>query len=94
MPHFFGLSLRDLPVLAIETPEIAPGGGDGEDGCGGVKMVERFLFYGVHVYRTGIPVGQGVELSPDIYPGTADTSVPWFKVTPIGTDLTLNIRSV
>ena len=44
-----GSKLRDLPVLAVETSEIAAGSGDGEDHRTGVKMIERFLFNGVNV---------------------------------------------
>ena len=47
--HFFGLHLGDLPVLAVEAPEIAAGSGDREDQRTGIEMVERFLFNGINV---------------------------------------------
>ena len=60
-----GLSLGDLPVLTIKTPEVTPGGGYGEYPRSRVEMIEGLLLDGVDINGTGVAVGQGVKLSAD-----------------------------
>jgi hypothetical protein len=57
MPDLFRLPLRDFPVLAIETSEIASRGCYGKYGSSRVEMIQGFLFNGINVHRTWVSIG-------------------------------------
>jgi len=94
MAHFLGLSLGNLPVLAVQAPKITSRRGDGKDPGTGIKMKQRLFLNRIHMHRTGIPIGQGIKLAIDIYLGPADASIPWLEVAPIRADLTLYIPAI
>ena len=70
-----GLGLGYLPILAVQTSEIAPGGGQGKCLYAGFEMEKGFFFYGICVHRTRIAVSQAKQFAVIVDFGSAHTAV-------------------
>ena len=94
MFHLLRFFLRNFPVLAVQTPEVAAGGGDGKGAAAGMKVGQGFFFNGVQMDGTGVSVGQGVEFPPDIDLGAANAPIPGSQDAVVGAYLALHVLAI
>ena len=75
-PRIFALrGLRNLPVLAKWTAEIAPNSSN-RKGCGArQKMIEGFFLYWIHMSCNDIPVNLCVEFPSSVLSDSTDTKL-------------------
>ncbi len=85
--------LGKLPVLALRAVKVAPGGGDGEDGRAGQKVVERLFFDGVDIQRAGVSIGGAADFAGDVLPHPAVAGFPGSQLAPFRADGTSGLGS-
>jgi hypothetical protein len=75
--------LRDLPVLAVQTVEVAPCHRQGKGLGSRIEMQEGLFFHRINMDHTGIPVGKGVEFAINVDLGIALSPAARHDNTPV-----------
>ena len=88
MTHFGGLDLGYLPILAVQTAKITTGGCQGKGLGPGLKMIQRFFFYGVNMQGTWVTVSQAVKTAVYVDPGSTHAAVTGGQDAAIRADTT------
>ena len=82
--------LRNLMILAVQTPEVAASTGNGEALGARMEVVQRLLLNGVDGQRTGFAIYFAHKRTILITTATADTRLAIRNLTMMRTKLTLH----
>ena len=86
MPDILWTGLGNLPVLTVQTPETASGGGNGKGKGAWFEVIQGFFLNGIHMDSTWRAVSEAVKGTVHIYTRTAHTPVSRGQYASVGTD--------
>ena len=80
-------------VLTVEASQVAADTSIGQDRATRVKVIERFLFYGVNGNGRGLLVGGGIEGSADVLSHPADARLAFGDLALMWAEMALDLAA-
>ncbi len=94
MSHLRGRRLRDVVILAVQTPKVAACGGDGEARRAGMEVIERLLLNRVDGQRARVAISLADEHAAPIASAATQSHLAISYMAVVGAELTLHPRFI